>query len=144
MSQQTTTAGGLNDTAMMLGDGGIDDLASVHLKAASVPTSSAPISREYPATSAASTAASRRSTRSPATRHPFVDPGYQVIETGLVLAGMGLMDRAKCLQRVRFGRTRAEHNESALPRTAGIRAHAAEGLRRATFRLMHRSKLRPI
>ena len=32
MSQQTTTAGGLNDTAMMLGDGGIDDLASVHLQ----------------------------------------------------------------------------------------------------------------
>ena len=44
----------------------------------------------------------------------MVDPGYQIIETGLVLAGMGLMDRAKCLQRVTSDKTHIEHNETAL------------------------------
>src|SRR5262249_35030508 len=39
-----------------------------------VPTSSAPISREYPATSAASTAANLRSTRPPVTRLAHSDP----------------------------------------------------------------------
>ena len=41
------------------------------------------------------------------------------------------------------GKTRAEHNESALPRAADIRADVAQGLRRATFGLMHRSENAP-
>ena len=47
----------------MLGDGWIDDLSPWGIKAARVPTSSAPINREYPATSAARMAAKRLWTR---------------------------------------------------------------------------------
>ena len=43
---QQAVAGGLDDAAAMLGDFGVDKFAPQRLQAASVPSSSAPISRE--------------------------------------------------------------------------------------------------
>ena len=58
---QQAVAGGLDDAAVVLGDLRIDELAhACALRRSSVPSSSAPISREYPATSAARIAARRR------------------------------------------------------------------------------------
>jgi hypothetical protein len=63
---QHAIAGGLDprarpgDAAMVLGDLRIEKLMAQRLEAFEVPSSSAPISREYPATSAARIAASRR------------------------------------------------------------------------------------
>ena len=49
-----------------------------------------------------------------------------------VPGGHGIVTvEAECPQRVTSGITRAEHNESALPRAADIRADVAQGLRRA-------------
>ena len=60
-SDQHAVAGGLDDPAAMLADLRIDQLArGCALRRSSVPSSSAPISREYPATSAARIAARRR------------------------------------------------------------------------------------
>ena len=59
---QHAVAGGLNDTSAMYGDGGIDQRFPDDLSRVSVPSSSGPIKRLYPATSAARIAASRRST----------------------------------------------------------------------------------
>src|SRR6266436_2785256 len=61
-STKQAVAGGLDDAAMVLGDRRIDELAAQRLEAFERAFLT-PISREYPATSAAKIAARRRSTR---------------------------------------------------------------------------------
>jgi hypothetical protein len=60
---QEAVAGGLDDAPRCSAIFGSDTSRRNAVKAACVPSSSSPISREYPATSAARIAASRRSTR---------------------------------------------------------------------------------
>src|SRR5262249_40821368 len=67
---QSAVAGSLYDPASIFRNFGIDDFASVVLERCERPSSSTPIRRLYPATSAARMAASRRSTRASAIKSP--------------------------------------------------------------------------
>ena len=73
-STKHTVARRLDDAAPMRANSRVDERLLAAFSRASVPSSSAPMRRLYPATSAARIAASRRSIRSPVKEMPPDDP----------------------------------------------------------------------